>query len=107
MGITFAMVKTRKSELGTVIHYGGNDEHPSRVGAYLIACVHFATIYDKSPVGLPCELFRSAADRRADKPVVRMDKDTADFLQKVAWDAVQEARKLAAQTPASGPTTRK
>ena len=47
-------------------------EHPTLAGTYLAACTLFATIFDKSPVGL--------AYRRP------LSKDIADFLQRVAWE---------------------
>ena len=101
VGIAFEMVKTRKPEMGRLIHYGkeGNDEHPSYVGAWLIACIHVATLYGKSPVGLPNELFRSEAERKAGKPLIKVEPDVAKFLQEAAADAIEQARKTAATMP--------
>ena len=102
VGIAFELVKTRKPELGTTIHYGGGDEHPSYVGAYLIACTHVATIYNKSPVGLPNELYRNEGDKKAGKPLVKVEPEVAKFLQEVAADAITESKKIAASLAAAG-----
>ena len=106
VGIAFEMVKTRKPEMGRVIHYGkaGNDKHPSYVGAYLIASIHVATIYGKSPVGLPATLYRSAGDRRRNRPLIKIPPDTAKFLQQVAADAIAQAGKIAADLAKSQTT---
>ena len=88
------LAKQRDPKIGPVIHYGKTDHHPSRIGSYLIACVHFATVYGKSPVGLPATLYRSEGDRKRNRPHVTMDEKTARLLQESAWDAVQEMRKL-------------
>ncbi|MBE6791952.1 MAG: SGNH/GDSL hydrolase family protein [Ruminococcaceae bacterium] len=32
--------------------YSSDDEHPSKIGSFLTACVAFSTLYDHSPVGL-------------------------------------------------------
>lgn len=101
VGIAFELVKTRKPELGTKIHYGGGDEHPSYEGAYLIACTHVATIYGKSPVGLPAELYKNEGDKKAGKPLIKLDPDFAKFLQEVSADAIAESKKIAATMPAA------
>jgi hypothetical protein len=65
-------------------HYG--DVHVSLLGSYFTACVIFATIYDKSPEGLP-SVFHE----------YNIDKETARILQVTAWETVQEWQK--AQNP--------
>ncbi len=59
--------------------------HPNPKGSYLAACVFYATLLDKSPVGLPGEL------RKGNKVLVRVSPDEAKTLQEIAWRAVQEA----------------
>lgn len=105
VGIAFELIKTRKPEMGTTIHYGGGDEHPSRIGSWLIACMHVATIYDRSPVGMPSELYRNEGEKRAARPLVKVEPEVAAFLQQTAADAIAEARKLAASAPSSAPST--
>ena len=61
--------------------------HPSPKGSYLAACVFYATLLDKSPVGLPAEL------RKGTKVLVRVAPDEAKMLQEIAWQAVQEAKR--------------
>jgi hypothetical protein len=53
-------------------------DHGNSYGNYLAACVLYATIFDRSPVGL--------SDRMGG---MVSDADAA-YLQKVAWDTVQE-----------------
>ena len=50
--------------------------HPSLAGTYLAACVVFASLTGKSPVG--------------NSYVAGIDPPTAKFLQEVAWATVQE-----------------
>ena len=46
--------------------------HPNREGAYLIACVFYATLLEKTPVGSPIH--------------GGIDSATARYLQQVAWE---------------------
>jgi hypothetical protein len=51
-----------------------DDIHPSQVGVYFAALVHFATLYRRSPVGLP--------------PLSGLGKVLAGTLQSIAWEVV-------------------
>lgn len=51
-----------------------DDIHPSAIGIYFVALVHFAAIYRQSPVGLP--------------DVLQLGADVAGTLQSIAWDTV-------------------
>jgi hypothetical protein len=51
-------------------------KHPDATGTYLAACVFYATIYGKSPEGLPGR-------------IAKLTDDKARRLQAVAWRAVQ------------------
>ena len=51
-----------------------DDIHPSQVGVYFAALVHFATLYRRSPVGLSA--FESVGER------------LAATLQPIAWEVV-------------------
>ena len=55
--------------------YDGN--HPSLAGTYLAACVVYATLYGKSPVGNSFDYYG------------RIDQATTAFLQKVAAETVE------------------
>ena len=58
--------------------YESDQKHPNATGAYLSACVFYATIYGRSPEGLPGRIgdLTDAAVRP---------------LQAAAWKAVQRA----------------
>jgi len=64
---------------------GGVDTiHLGDMGAYLIALTHYATLYQRSPVGLPLAL-RRADGTAADAP----DAQAGALLQKIVWDVVR------------------
>lgn len=57
--------------------YFVDGKHPSLAGTYLAANVFFATLYNQSPIG-------GAVPQGSD-----MDKETAEKLQRIAWETVQ------------------
>jgi hypothetical protein len=69
--------------------------HVSPLGYYFTACVIFATIYNKSPEGLP-SIFRE----------YKIDKETARILQATAWETVQEWQKIQAANAGTKDETR-
>ncbi|MCY3017435.1 MAG: hypothetical protein NTW87_00170 [Planctomycetota bacterium] len=69
--------------------------HVSPMGYYFTACVIFATIYNKSPEGLP-SVFRE----------YKIDKETARILQVTAWETVQEWQKIQAASAGAKDETR-
>lgn len=73
-GLAFAEAKKRNPELSLQKHYDGS--HPNLLGTYLAACVTYASLYEKSPVGNSYDYYGA------------IDKKTAEFLQQVAWDTV-------------------
>jgi hypothetical protein len=60
--------------------------HPNPTGSYLAACVFYATLFDKSPMGLPGEL------KKGNRVLVQVAPDEATALQKIAWQTVQEMK---------------
>lgn len=58
--------------------------HLGDMGAYLIALTHYATLYQRSPVGLPSALMR-ADGTAADAP----DAQAAELMQRIVWDVVR------------------
>jgi hypothetical protein len=56
--------------------YADDKRHPSVAGTYLAACTIYAALLQKSPVGLSSR--------------ATLDRQTARFLQTVAWETVQE-----------------
>ncbi|MEM7297799.1 MAG: T9SS type A sorting domain-containing protein [Bacteroidota bacterium] len=57
--------------------------HPTEMTYYLAACVHFATIFNQSPLGLTNETF-AAAGWQFDPPTA----DQAAMMQAIAWNVV-------------------
>jgi hypothetical protein len=64
----------QRPELGL---WGGDNQHASPAGTYLMACVLYATLYQQSPVGL-----RFTAD---------LPEETALFLQEIAEETTEGA----------------
>ncbi|MFC1729544.1 DUF4886 domain-containing protein [candidate division KSB1 bacterium] len=58
--------------------------YPSRLGSYLAACVFYAVIYNKNPEGLPNSLVMYSQLR------IYATEAEAAFLQRIAWETVQE-----------------
>ncbi|NNN43994.1 MULTISPECIES: DUF4886 domain-containing protein [Vibrio] len=75
VGLAFEQSMKRHPE---IVLYHSDGKHPSLAGTYLAACVFFATLYNQSPVG-------GAAPTDTDMPT-----ETAQKLQTVAWDVVQD-----------------
>ncbi len=72
-GLAFAKAIGKRPDLE---FYQPDKRHPSLIGTYVAACTTYASIYRKSPVG-------NAYSAGIDAP-------TANFLQTVAWETVQE-----------------
>ncbi|HYC44449.1 MAG TPA: DUF4886 domain-containing protein [Burkholderiales bacterium] len=60
------------------LHQDYDGSHPELIGTYLAACVVYASVYGKSPLG-------NSYDYHG-----RIDKDTTAFLQKIADDTVRK-----------------
>lgn len=75
-GLAFARSIQQKPELNL---YVADKRHPSLAGTYLSAVTVYASLYRKSPVGLPY--------------TAGLDAATARHLQTVAWDTVQAYQK--------------
>lgn len=58
--------------------------HLSDLGAWLIALVHYAVLYHRSPVGLPAKV------ARADGTPVQVAPETAAALQALTWAVVRD-----------------
>lgn len=78
VGLAFANTLQQYPEINL---YHSDGKHPSLAGTYLAASVFFATLYNKSPVGgaLPVD-----SD---------MTPETAEKLQIIAWETVQNFQK--------------
>lgn len=60
------------------LHKDYDGSHPDLIGTYLAACVVYASLYGKSPVGNSYDYYG------------KVDKETAAFLQKVAAETVRK-----------------
>lgn len=72
-GLAFAKAISKRPDLEL---YQPDKRHPSLIGTYLAACTTYAAMHRKSPVG--------------NKYLAGIDANTAQFLQTVAWETVQE-----------------
>lgn len=76
-----------RSENPTWPLYAGDHSHPRLLGAYLTACVFYAALYDRSPVGLPMVAEPAKGEQ------LNLSAEELAHLQTVAWDAVREVRR--------------
>ena len=72
-GLAFAKAVSKNSQINL---YNADKRHPSLAGSYLAACVIYAAVHGKNPVG---NSYKGGLDAK-----------TADFLQQVAADTVRE-----------------
>lgn len=72
-GLAFARAIAKQPELNL---YVADKRHPSLAGTYLASCVVYAALTGRSPVG--------------NSYLAGIDAPTAQFLQTVAWETVQE-----------------
>ena len=75
--VGIAYINAYKERPEIILHKTFDGTHPDLLGTYLSACVLFASIYKKSPIGLKYNYFDS---------ITKTDKD---FLQKIAHDTVE------------------
>ncbi|NLW50946.1 MAG: hypothetical protein GXY85_08935 [Candidatus Brocadiaceae bacterium] len=79
VGPAWQAVRERRPDLQ--LHNIHDKHHPELAGSYLSACVFYAVLTGRSPVGIPC-----TATQAGQAPV---DPETARFLQEVAWETVR------------------
>jgi hypothetical protein len=77
--VGLAWDKAFKADKKLVLHEK-DQKHPNATGTYLAACVFYATIYGKSPEGLP-------------GPIGGLTDEQARPLQTIAWKTVQASAK--------------
>lgn len=80
VGLAFEESYKQRPDLRLHKDYDGS--HPNMAGTYLAACVVYASLYGKSPIGNPYDYYGA------------VDKDTAAYLQKVAETTVKKFYKL-------------
>ena len=76
---------------GLVLHVADRS-HPNPAGTYLAACVFYAVIHGKSPLGLPGRL-TFTNEKRSRRTLVNLTKPDAAFLQRVAWETVRPRKR--------------
>jgi len=76
VGLAFEESYRRRPDFRLHKDYDGS--HPNLDGSYLAACVVYASLQGKSPVGNPYDYFGA------------VDKASTAYLQQVAWDTVQK-----------------
>jgi hypothetical protein len=76
VGLAFEESYRRRPDFRLHKEYDGS--HPNMNGTYLAACVVYASLQGKSPVGNPYDYYGA------------VDKASAAYLQQVAWDTVQK-----------------
>lgn len=74
--VGLAFEEAYRQRPGLQLHKTYDGSHPDLIGTYLAACVVYASLYGRSPVGNSYDYFG------------KVDKDVAAFLQGVAWDTV-------------------
>ncbi len=75
--VGLAFEEAYRQRPGIVLHKTYDGSHPDLIGTYLAACVVYASLYGKSPVGNTYDYYG------------KVDKDTAAFLQRVAEQTVR------------------
>ncbi len=76
VGLAFEEAYRQRPDIKLQKVYDGS--HPDLIGTYLAACVVYASLYGKSPVGNSYDYYG------------KVDKETAAFLQKVADETVRK-----------------
>lgn len=95
VGLAWARVRRERPDLTLFLSDGS---HPHPRGSYLAACVIYAELTGRSPVGAPREIrgmpWNFVGVIPSDQPtvLVSLDEDVAEYLQRVAWETVQEQR---------------
>jgi hypothetical protein len=70
--------------------------HPNELGAYAIGMLHYACIYNKSPLGLPHDLLPNA-----NASVQKPSKEFAEYVQSMVWDVVTNYERTGIRNPTS------
>ncbi len=97
VGVAWAEVRTKAPSIELYIEDGS---HPSPAGTYLAACVFYATIIGRSPVGLPSKITGTPVNLDTTLPVagktallIDLKPEQARILQQAAWNASLKLRR--------------
>ncbi len=91
VGPTWRALRKKKAAMKL---YNKDRSHPSPEGSYLTACVLYATLTGKSPVGAT---HRIVSPLKPKTVLVDLDKDTAKQLQSTAWTTARALVKAKAK----------
>jgi len=73
--------------------YFSDGSHPSPIGSYVAACVFYATLYGKSPVGLSRRIYSSQFNTPQEGNRIELDslsETDAQTIQRSTWDIISE-----------------
>lgn len=96
VGPAWATALKRQPQLALHI---ADKSHPTAMGTYLAACVFYATLTGRSPVGLPNIVTGAQVDTSGKAKegsvgeLARLSADEAHLLQQIAWETAKGARK--------------
>jgi hypothetical protein len=83
----------RRDNPGIGLFSESHGSHPSPAGSYLAACVFYATIFHRSPLGLPSKIEGNPVNLDTEKPemdktapLVDLSGEDAKVLQAKAWE---------------------
>lgn len=76
--VGLAFQEAYRQRPGVKLQVDYDEYHPTLAGQYLASSVVYASLYDRSPVGNPYDYFGA------------LDKDTREFVQKVAYETVRK-----------------
>jgi hypothetical protein len=105
VGMAWAQVRREHPSLGLYVEDGS---HPSTAGSYLAACTLYATLFGRSPeglppkiVGVPVNLETEQAEPEKSAVLVDLPAEQARALQVAAWAATQELQRNGGYVEAS------
>ncbi len=81
VGMAFERVGRERPDIR--LYRSDTDGHPSVWGQYLQCCVIYATVTERSPVGLPAKIMQAVAPSTGH--VVDFSSEVALYLQNTAW----------------------
>lgn len=97
VGLAWQRVRQEKPALEL---YQKDGSHPSPAGSYLAACVIYATLFHRSPAGMPPRIMGAPVNLDTEKVepkkkevLVNLPWADAEFLQDAAWEAWQSLQK--------------
>ncbi|MBI3944486.1 MAG: hypothetical protein HY321_01055 [Armatimonadetes bacterium] len=99
-------VKRARPDLPLDLVGSPDRDHAGQRGYYLEACTIYSVLFNRSPEGLPVRtIYMKPPDPNLNETVgagqVTLAEDEARFLQRTAWESVQEFRQMVAEHKAA------